>query len=68
MTGTTDDWVQVATPELTVPKEHFDYLVWIDVVLDGKGIGWLTDVDVNLQSVDEMAPVSPTPTRTPVLG
>ena len=68
VTGTTDDWVQVATPELTVPKEHFDYLVWIDVVLDGKGVGWLTDVDVNLQSVDETVPVSPTPTKTPVLG
>lgn len=49
VTGTTDGWVQVSVPELQVPPEHFDYLIWLDVVLDGTGIAWLTDMDVDLQ-------------------
>ena len=51
VTGTTPGWVRVAVPELAVPGEHFDYLVWIDMVLEGKGVAWLTDVDVDLQTV-----------------
>jgi len=49
VTGTTPGWVKVSVPELHVPEEHFDYLVWIDVVLDGSGTAWLTDVDIDLQ-------------------
>jgi hypothetical protein len=58
--GTTD-WVRIVVPELTVPKEHVDYLVWIDAVLDGKGVAWLADMDVDLQTADVEAPVTPTP-------
>jgi hypothetical protein len=54
--GTTPGWVQVSVPELRVPAEHFDYLVWIDFVLDGKGVAWLTDVDVDLQPAPGEAP------------
>ena len=65
VTGTTKDWVRIEVPALTVPKEHIDYLVWIDLVLDGKGVGWLTDVDVDQQQVwdDVSVPVGP---RKPV--
>jgi hypothetical protein len=55
ITGTSDGWVQITVPELKVPKEHFDYLVWIDFVVDGTGVAWLTDVDVDLQ-YDEIQP------------
>ena len=54
--GTTDGWVQVRVPELRVPKEQFDYLVWIDVVLDGAGTAWLTDVDIELTDVSPALP------------
>jgi len=47
--GTTSGWVEVEVPELRVPKQEFDYLVAIDFVLDGKGVAWLTDVDIDLQ-------------------
>jgi hypothetical protein len=55
VTGTTDGWVQVTIPALKVPKEQFDYLIWFDVILDGKGVGWVTDVDVDLQ-YDNLTP------------
>ncbi|MFW5857892.1 MAG: hypothetical protein ACOCX4_08440 [Planctomycetota bacterium] len=67
--GATDDWTEIAVPALEVPEEHFDYLVWIDVVLDGPGTAWLTDIDVDLQSTaDEEVPAPDTPEnrRTPV--
>ena len=57
MTGTTPGWVKVTVPELHVPEEHFDYLVRIDVVLDGKGKAWLTDVDVDLQPAPSEQPI-----------
>jgi len=47
--GTTPGWVKVVVPELDIPDEHFDYLIWLDVVLDGKGVAWLTDLDFDLQ-------------------
>jgi hypothetical protein len=54
LTGTTDGWVSIQIPELRVPREHFDYLVSIEVVLDGSGVGWVTDMDVDLQpSLDD---------------
>lgn len=68
--GTTTDWVEIAVPELSVPKEHFDYLVWIDVILEGKGRAWLTDVDVDLQAAEgaeEFAPESPDWSKSPAL-
>ncbi|OPZ25177.1 MAG: hypothetical protein BWZ02_02574 [Lentisphaerae bacterium ADurb.BinA184] len=51
VTGTSDGWVRLVVPKLEVPEEHFDYLLWIDVVLEGKGRGWLTDIDVDLVHV-----------------
>ena len=50
VTGDTDGWVKITVPELKVPPEHFDYLIWLDVVLDGEGVAWITDVDVDQQS------------------
>ncbi len=49
--GTTDGWVRITVPPLEVPEEDFDYLIWFEVVLDGKGMAWVTDVDVDLQDV-----------------
>lgn len=49
VTGENVEWLTVTVPELHVPREHFDYLVQIDIVLDGKGTAWLTDIDVDLQ-------------------
>ncbi|NQT20615.1 MAG: hypothetical protein HQ592_12985 [Planctomycetes bacterium] len=57
VTGTTPGWVKVTVPELHVPEEHFDYLVCIDVVLDGKGKAWLTDVDIDLQPAPSEQPI-----------
>jgi len=56
VTGTTPGWVQVTVPDLEVPEEDFDYLVWIEVVLDGQGVAWFTDVDVDLQPAPEETP------------
>lgn len=63
VTGTTD-WTRVQTPVLRIRPEELDHLAWIDVVLDGAGTGWLTDVGVELHGVEEDAPVSP---RSPVI-
>ncbi len=52
----TADWVRIHVPELVVPEEHFDYLVWIDVVLEGSGTAWLTDVGVELQGIEADVP------------
>ena len=54
--GTTPGWVKVTVPELHVPSEEFDYLVWIDVILEGQGIAWLTDVDIDLEPAPETEP------------
>jgi len=54
--GTSDDWVRIEIPPLDVPSEHYDFLVYIDYVLNGEGIAWLTDVDVDLQPIDEKPP------------
>jgi hypothetical protein len=55
VTGTRD-WTRVTVPELEVPEEEFDYLIWFDVVLDGKGTGWLSDIDIDLLPILEPAP------------
>lgn len=47
--GTVAEWVEVVVPPLVVPAAQRDYLVWIDLVLDGPGTAWVTDVDVDLQ-------------------
>ena len=57
VSGTSDGWVRVEAPELHVPEEHFDYLILAEVVLDGKGVGWLTEVDVDLQPAAQEQPV-----------
>ena len=56
VSGTTPAWVAVSLPELIVPEEEFDYLIWVDVVLEGKGVAWLTDMDVELVPVGKLAP------------
>ena len=58
--GTTggNGWVKVIVPEIVIPEEHFDYLVNVDVVLDGRGTGWLTDLDIDVEPDD-----SPTTTH-----
>lgn len=48
ITGTTDGWIQVTVPSLRVEPEELDYLVSLHVVLDGSGVAWFTDVDVDL--------------------
>ena len=55
--GTTSGWVRVEVPELSVPREHFDHIVWIEVVLDGKGVAWLTEADVDLRPAPERQPI-----------
>ena len=54
----TQDWVQVTTPEALTPHELVDNMVNIDVVLDGKGVAWLSDVGVELQGVEAEVPVT----------
>ena len=56
--GTSDGWVKVTVPELLIPSEEFDYLIWIDMVLDGKGVAWLTDVDLDLQPASSQKPAA----------
>jgi hypothetical protein len=56
VSSTTNGWVQVIVPPLRVPEEHFDYQVQIDVVLDGSGVAWLTDVNVDLDSSADPVP------------
>jgi hypothetical protein len=51
--GTTDGWVQIDLPTLTVPEDHFDYLLWFEVILDGQGVGWLTELDLQLEPLPE---------------
>ncbi|MCX7934901.1 MAG: hypothetical protein N3A66_06540, partial [Planctomycetota bacterium] len=57
--GTTREWQAIEVPALEVPAEHFDYLIWIDVVLDGRGTAWLTDMDVDLQPTGVEVPLVP---------
>lgn len=47
--GTTNCWVPITVPSLEIPEEDFDYLIGFEVVLDGKGTAWVTDVDIDLQ-------------------
>ncbi len=47
--GSTGCWLPITVPSLEVPEEDFDYLLWFDVVLEGKGTAWVTDVDIDLQ-------------------
>lgn len=49
VSGTTPGWIKVIVPVLESPAEDVDYLLRLEVVLDGCGICWVTDVDVDLQ-------------------
>lgn len=52
--GTTDGWVTVALPTLRVPEEDFDFLIVIEVVLDGQGVAWFSDLDIQLLALPEL--------------
>jgi len=54
--GTSPGWVKFEVPELHVPGDDFDFLVWIDVILEGSGVAWVTDVDIDLQPCPDPAP------------
>jgi len=54
--ATTDGWTHVAMPTLHVPEEDFDFLIQLEVVLDGSGVAWVTDVDVDLSPLPDEAP------------
>jgi hypothetical protein len=67
VSGTTDGWVRITVPELVVPAEEPDHLVWIDVVLEGPGTAWVAELDVDLQSTADAFTVdAPDDTRKPV--
>ena len=51
--GTSDGWTRVEVPELRVPRTEADYALRFEVVLDGKGVAWMTDVDVDLRPAPE---------------
>ena len=51
--GTTNGWVGVEVPELHVPRNEADYALYFEIVLDGKGVAWMTDVDVDLRPAAE---------------
>ena len=55
VSGTTPGWVKITVPPLEVAKDDLDCLVAIEVVLDGKGVAWVTDVDIEVTP----APVEP---------
>lgn len=54
--GSAEGWVRLTLPPLEVPEEHFDYLIWFDVILEGTGTAWVTDVDVDLSPSPPPAP------------
>lgn len=56
VSGTTSGWQQIVMPTLEVPPEHKDYLIAFEVVLDGPGTAWVTDVDVDLVKVKSAVP------------
>jgi hypothetical protein len=56
VSGTTDDWVSVEVPLLRMPKAFDDFGVMFELVLDGKGVAWVTDLDIDLQADPESTP------------
>jgi len=58
VSGTSDGWTRVTMPALDVPEEDFDFLVILEVVLDGAGVAWVTDVDVDLSPLPDPPPVA----------
>ena len=55
--GTTDGWAQVTVPSLRVEDTELDYLISLEVVLEGQGIAWITDVDIDLVTSLTLDPV-----------
>ena len=49
----------MTVPPLKVAKDDLDCLVAIEVVLDGKGVAWVTDVDIE---------VTPAPVQPPAIA
>ena len=56
VSGTTAGWVKIELPELRVPADDFDFLVNFDVILEGVGVGWVTDVEIDLQPCPDPPP------------
>jgi len=53
LTGTTDGWVMITIPELEVshgPVE--DGMLRLEVVLEGSGVGWVTEINVELEAAE----------------
>jgi len=49
LTGTINKWIPISLPELVVPHgEVEDGMLGLEVVLEGNGIGWLTDVEIQM--------------------
>lgn len=48
VTQTHGDWVQVTTPVLEMDPTEKDWVLWIDVLLDGKGEARVSDLDVDM--------------------
>ena len=48
----TSDWVRIELPPLCVAENRPDIEVLIEVVLDGAGIGWITEMDVECRDVE----------------
>ena len=57
ITGTHNDWLQVTVPSLRVEDTEIDYLVVVEVILDGEGVACFTDVDVDLVTSVTLDPV-----------
>ena len=59
LTGTTDGWVNVLLPELDVPHGPVeDGLLRLEVVMEGSGVGWVTEINLEVETV-ELAQVNP---------
>jgi hypothetical protein len=53
LTGTTDGWIAFTVPDLSFPAGPVeDQLIRFELVLDGKGVAWLMDLDVRVRRED----------------
>lgn len=53
LTGTSDGWVTITIPELEIPHGPVeDGMLRLEVVLEGSGTGWVTEIQVELEALD----------------